>query len=195
MSLQTLEINGIALWGNAVLRAAVRRNLVSFPSQVPVFAKPPGNHIQSKAVQLYFVRGWSLRQVCLRYGLRKKIVQNLLSEWRMRAISAGLIQEIQSEDLSQFLSEQQPSEKEGPLRSPTHLTDNTEAIALMDAFREDLMELGVELTSDQLRRIERIVRDVSPLRSAADLRHGLQIAQAGITEVRLAEVGLAEASA
>ena len=52
---------------------------IAFPSQVPVFAKPPGNHIQSKAVQLYFVRGWSLRQVCLRYGLRKKIVQNLLS--------------------------------------------------------------------------------------------------------------------
>ena len=154
------------LCGNALLRTALRRNLVTFPSQVPAFAKQPAGHIQQGAVQLYFVRGWTVRRICLRYGLGKKIVQNLLSDWRMRAISAGLIQEIQSEDLTQLLLEQQPDEKDGHLTAFRQPADPPHSADLMNAFREDLLELGVELSSDQMRMIERIVRDVASPRGA-----------------------------
>ena len=178
MSLPTPETNNIALCGNAVLRAAMRRNLVSFPAQVPAFAKPPSGQVQRGAVLLYFVRGWTVRQICLRYGLRKKIVQNLLSEWRMRAVSAGLIQEIQPEDLAALLADQPQAERDGHLGAFPHPADVADSGALMSAFLEDLMEVGVELSSDQLRRIERIVRDVSPLRGAPEPRHIAMAAEA-----------------
>lgn len=170
MSLQTSETFNIALCGNAVLRAAVRKNLVSFPAQVPAFAKPPSGQVQRGAVLLYFVRGWTVRQICLRYGLRKKMAQNLLSEWRMRAVSAGLIQEIQPEDLAELLADQQQAERDGHLGASPRPTAATSG-GLMSAFLEDLMEVGVELSSDQLRRIERIVRDVSPLSGAPEPSH------------------------
>jgi hypothetical protein len=172
MQVKTPGTSTIALCGNALLRIALRRNLVTFPSQVPAFAKPPVGQMQRGAAQLYFVRGWTMKQICLRYGLRKKIVQNLLSDWRLRAVSAGLIQEIQSEDLSELLLEQQMSERDGNLPPFLHTMDTPGSVDLMSAFREDLVELGVELSSEQLRRIERIVRDVTPARPAHEVRPG-----------------------
>lgn len=89
----------ISLIGNSALRIAIQRNLVSFPSQIPAFMKRPGDDTQQRIAHLYFSRGWQVRNICARYGLSKAMVQRLVSEWRIRAIGAGYIQDIHPEDL------------------------------------------------------------------------------------------------
>jgi len=84
----------LALLGNTLLRTAITRNLVSFPAQVQPFIRRSPGDIQEKVVQLYFVRGWSIRRIGDRYGLSKAMAHKLLSEWRIRAIESGYIQEI-----------------------------------------------------------------------------------------------------
>ena len=49
--------------------------------------------------QLYFALGWTVRSLCERYCLSKAMVQKLLSEWRMRAVGAGYIQDIHPDEL------------------------------------------------------------------------------------------------
>jgi len=51
--------------------------------------------LQERIVQLYFVRGWSVRNICDRYGLSKAMAHKLLAEWRIRAVESGYIQEIE----------------------------------------------------------------------------------------------------
>src|ERR1700691_2430617 len=94
----------ISLIGNSALRIAVQRNLVSFPSQIPAFVKRPGDDTQQRIAHLYFGRGWPVRNICARYGMGKAMVQRLVSEWRMRAVSAGYIQDIHSEDLEVLIT-------------------------------------------------------------------------------------------
>jgi hypothetical protein len=89
----------ISLIGNSALRIAIQRNLVSFPSQIPAFMKRPGDDSQQRIAHLYFARGWPIRDLCSRYGLGKGVVQRLVSEWRIRAVAAGYIQDIHPEDL------------------------------------------------------------------------------------------------
>jgi hypothetical protein len=89
----------ISLIGNSALRIAIQRNLVSFPSQLPAFMKRPGDDTQQRIAHLYFARGWPIRNLCARYGLSKAMVQRQVSEWRMRAVSGGFIQDIHPEDL------------------------------------------------------------------------------------------------
>ena len=89
----------ISLIGNSALRIAIQRNLVSFPSQIPAFMKRPGDDSQERIAHLYFARGWPVRDICTRYGLGKAMVQRLVSEWRIRAVAAGYIQDIHPEDL------------------------------------------------------------------------------------------------
>ena len=88
----------ISLIGNSALRCAIQQNLVSFPSQVPAFLNRPTDS-QERIAQLYFARGWAVKTICERYSLSKAMVQKLLSEWRIRAIAAGYIQDINPEDL------------------------------------------------------------------------------------------------
>ena len=76
------------------LRHKVRQNRVSFPSQVPIFAKHDRPDIQRKAVQLYFLFGWSCKRIAERHGLLRQRVQQILSTWKRRAIQMGYIQEI-----------------------------------------------------------------------------------------------------
>lgn len=90
----------ISLIGNSALRIAIQRNLVSFPSQIPAFMKRPGDDTQQRIAHLYFSRGWPVRNICARYGLSKAMVQRLVSEWRIRAVGAGYIQDIHPEDLN-----------------------------------------------------------------------------------------------
>ena len=92
----------LALVGNTALRAAIRRNLVSFPSQIPPFMKR--GETQERIVQLYFVRGWRMKLIGERYGLSKSAVRKLLSEWRVRAIAAGYIQDIHPDVLLELAS-------------------------------------------------------------------------------------------
>jgi hypothetical protein len=85
-----------ALFSNALLREAIRTNSVSFPSQTPSFGDA-GSGLHWRIAQLYFVSGWSVRRICMRHRLSKQMVRNILSQWRLRAVAAGFVQEIQPE--------------------------------------------------------------------------------------------------
>ncbi len=97
----------LAFLRNAVLRTAIKRNRVSFPSQIRPFAKRTIADLQVRIVQLYFVRGWSLRRLGDRYNLRKETVHQLLAQWRIRAIESGYIQEIEPGALRTIVPEGQ----------------------------------------------------------------------------------------
>lgn len=90
----------LALLGNTLLRTAITRNLVTFPAQIRPFMKRTMGDLQERIVQLYFVRGWSVRSICDRYGMSKAMVHKLLAEWRIRAVESGYIQEIEPDCLS-----------------------------------------------------------------------------------------------
>jgi transposase-like protein len=90
----------LALLGNTLLRTAITRNLVSFPAQIRSFMKRSSGDLQERIVQLYFVRGWSVRRICERYGLSKAMAHKLLAEWRIRAVESGYIQEIEPGNLA-----------------------------------------------------------------------------------------------
>ena len=79
------------------LRREVRLNRMSFPAQVPVFAKHDRPDLQRKLVQLYFVFGWSCERIGQRHGLARQRVQQILGVWSRRAIETGYIQEIPAE--------------------------------------------------------------------------------------------------
>lgn len=90
----------LALLGNTLLRTAITRNLVTFPAQIRPFMRRTNGDLQERIVQLYFVRGWSVRSICERYAMSKAMVHKLLAEWRVRAIESGYIQEIEPGCLS-----------------------------------------------------------------------------------------------
>ncbi len=91
--------------GNTLLRTAITRNLVSFPAQVQPFMKRGSGDLQERVVQLYFVRGWSVRSICQRYNLSKAMAHKLLAEWRVRAVESGYIQEIEPGTLEALLGQ------------------------------------------------------------------------------------------
>jgi hypothetical protein len=76
------------------LRAAIRNNQVSFPSQIPTFSKHTRPDLQQKLVQLYFLCGWSGPKIRARYGLGAQRFQQILSTWKNRAVEMGYIQVI-----------------------------------------------------------------------------------------------------
>lgn len=80
------------------LRAAVHDNLVSFPSQVPVFERHDRPDLQRRIVQLYFTFGWSCATIAARFGLLRQRVGQVLSTWRRRAVETGYIQYIPREN-------------------------------------------------------------------------------------------------
>jgi transposase-like protein len=90
-------MTSLTLFGNKVLRAAIERNLVTFPAQTPEFAKNQSGEVQARIAQLYFVAGWTIRDIGNRYQMNSEMVRKTLNEWRVRAISSGYIQEIQTE--------------------------------------------------------------------------------------------------
>ena len=102
----------ISLIGNSALRIAIQRNLVSFPSQLPAVIKQPGDDTQQRVAHLYFSRGGQCATFG-RCGLSKAMVQRLISEWRIRAVGAGYIQDIHPEDLYGLI--QVKDETESPL--------------------------------------------------------------------------------
>jgi len=72
----------------------IRQNRVSFPSQVPTFLKHDRPDLQRKAVQLYFLFGWSCNRIARRLGILRQLVQQILSTWKRRAIQLEYIQEV-----------------------------------------------------------------------------------------------------
>jgi hypothetical protein len=95
----------LALLGNTLLRTAITRNLVTFPAQIQPFMKRSMGDLTERIVQLYFVRGWSVRSICDRYGMSKAMVHKLLAEWRIRAVESGYIQEREPDCLSALEAE------------------------------------------------------------------------------------------
>ena len=89
-----VEANHIEELSLSELRGRIRRNRVSFPSQVPTFEKHDRPDLQRKAVQLYFLFGWSCGRIAQRYGVLRQRIQQVLSTWKRRAIQMGYIQEI-----------------------------------------------------------------------------------------------------
>jgi hypothetical protein len=78
--------------GNRVVRAGIRNNLVTFPSEVPVFRKTTRPDIQAKIAILYFLRGWSTAMIGERYRIGRQRVAQILTQWRLRAVRQGYIQ-------------------------------------------------------------------------------------------------------
>jgi hypothetical protein len=76
------------------LQEAIRGNLVTFPSQVPVFIKHAAGKQQCHMVLLYFVRGWSCDRIAKRYGVTRQHIWQIVSEWRRHAVALGYLQVI-----------------------------------------------------------------------------------------------------
>ena len=83
--------------GCAALRRAVRRNIVSFPSQAPALLKQPEADRQRRMVVLYFVCGWSAENVAARFHVPKHQAWKILNEWSVRALALGYVQVIDEE--------------------------------------------------------------------------------------------------
>jgi hypothetical protein len=76
------------------LRRAIRNNLVTFPSQVPVFERHDRPDLQRQIVQLYFLFGWNYETIAARLGLLRQRVGQVLNTWKRRAVETGYIQVI-----------------------------------------------------------------------------------------------------
>jgi hypothetical protein len=87
-------LTDLALLGNRALRIAIRRNLVSFPSQIPVFGRFPRRETQWRLATLYFVFGWPARRIADRYGLTRERCGQIITEWRIRAVNMGYVQDV-----------------------------------------------------------------------------------------------------
>jgi two-component system, OmpR family, KDP operon response regulator KdpE len=77
-----------------VLRRAVRNNLVSFPSPIPLFVRTGPRKLQLYAVQLYFLCGWSCGEIARRYHRSRFYIWQIVNEWKRHALSAGFLQTI-----------------------------------------------------------------------------------------------------
>jgi len=88
--------------GNAMLRRAIQENLVSFPSQIPVFSKQARPEMQWKAVLLFFVRGWPICDISARFGVGTHRISKVVDEWATRAIALGYIQVIDAERFAEW---------------------------------------------------------------------------------------------
>ncbi len=84
--------------GNRALQMAIRGNLVSFPSQAPIFGKQPRRDLQWRLAVLYFIRGWSTREIARRYGLTRERCGQIISDWRIRAVNMGYIEDVTPAD-------------------------------------------------------------------------------------------------
>jgi hypothetical protein len=102
-NLNALEIHGEARPqapvnpGTRVLRRAIRRNIVSFPSQIPSLSKQPPDGMQWRMVLLFFIHGWSLGDVAARFKVPKHRVSQILNCWSVRALALGYVEVIDPE--------------------------------------------------------------------------------------------------
>ena len=83
--------------GCAVLRRAVRGNMVSFPSQIVAFLRNPPADMQCRVVLLFFVHGWSSVDIAARFCVPKHVIWGVLNDWSIRALALGYIQVIDPE--------------------------------------------------------------------------------------------------
>jgi|SRR5271165_832823 len=90
------------------LRKAIRKNQVTFPSQVPMFTKHDRPDLQQKLTQLYFILGWSAAKIGARFGISRLRVQQILNTWKRRAVEVGYIQTVPPVESLRLPSEHPP---------------------------------------------------------------------------------------
>ncbi len=108
----------LALLGNRALQVAVRRNLVCFPSQAPVFGKRPRRDVQWRLAVLYFIRGWPTRKIARRYGLTRERCGQIITDWRIRAVNMGYIQDVTPDESEPSLLAAMQAEVAAGLETP-----------------------------------------------------------------------------
>ena len=86
--------------GCAVLRRAVRENIVSFPSQIAPFLRNPPADMQCRVVLLFFVHNWSSVDIAARFEVPKHVIWGVLNDWSVRALALGYIQVIDPEEFA-----------------------------------------------------------------------------------------------
>jgi hypothetical protein len=96
------EAMDLALLGNRALQLAVRLNQVAFPSQAPIFGKRPQRDLQWRLAVLYFIRGWSTREIARRYDLTRERCGQIISDWRIRAVNMGYIQDVTNDEVDEL---------------------------------------------------------------------------------------------
>src|SRR6185503_2346367 len=88
---------GLTMLGNREIQTLIRGNFVCFPAQAPIFGERSRRNLQWRLAVLYFVRGWSTRVIAERYGLRRERCGQIISDWRIRAVALGYIQDVTPE--------------------------------------------------------------------------------------------------
>jgi len=83
--------------GSVVLRRAIRRNIVSFPAQVPVFLRQSRAGMQWRVVLLFFVLGWSSPAIAARFRVPTHRIWQILEDWSVRAFALGYVQVLDPE--------------------------------------------------------------------------------------------------
>lgn len=146
----------LAMCGSALLRAALRRNLVSFPAQVPALTRSSSRHLEQKVAMLYFVNGWTVTRIGQRYGMPKKLVQNLIADWRIRAVAAGLIQEVDAEGLAELVATFDPRNGQSP-ETQVETEDSEDPGRLLRGLKLDCIRSGIRISGSQLRLIKDIL--------------------------------------
>src|SRR6185312_10267807 len=89
--------SGLTMLGNREIQTLIRGNFVCFPAQAPIFGERSRRNLQWRLAVLYFVRGWSARVIAERYGLRRERCGQIISDWRIRAVALGYIQDVTPE--------------------------------------------------------------------------------------------------
>lgn len=147
--------------GSKLLRRAVRKNIVSFPAQIPAFAKQPPDGAQWRMVLLYFVRGWNLRGIAERFKVPPHRVCQILNNWSIRALALGYVEIIDPEAFAECcrmdidygtdreqekiqMAEREPSPEQHPQRLPEGSPEARAPLALLSVgtqpgdFRSEL---------------------------------------------------------
>jgi hypothetical protein len=188
----------LSLLGNKMLQSAVRENLVSFPAQVPVFPNPGGD-TQARMAQLYFASGWTIARLRERYRTTGETVRKNLTEWRVRAVSSGYIEDIGSQvSLPREIEEssatalqlvhprivslavsEAPDPDDVPFLLLEEIQSGTSAslpwpsfcFRLLSILRQECIDSGMSYSAAQAARIEAVA--LTDPRSACDLLRDL----------------------
>lgn len=129
-----LRAADLALLGNRTLQTLIRGNFVCFPSQAPVFGQKSRRDLQWRLAVLYFVRGWSTRLIADRYGLTRERCGQIISDWKIRAVALGYLQDVAPEgtDLA-LLAESAPLKPANASRMPARASEWAPTSALVPA--------------------------------------------------------------
>jgi hypothetical protein len=156
-------MTSMMLFGNKALRLAIQENRVSFPAQIPSFARPEVSELQLRIVQLYFIAGWTVERIGNRYTMSDAMVRKTLTAWRVRAIASGYIQEIDPEPAPPQ-KELDMDDQGEPLRVSTSKPPHAErhawppiCIRLLEIVRRECDRIGFYLSAAQVERVQAVL--------------------------------------